>query len=462
MVLHFNLISVFLLCIGLMFWQAMLPGTWFVALAIMILAMLFMKRKKCLAAVDIVFVTAFLLNLWYMLFSWGNVRQYDYFNFYMHADYFVMHDFFVAKPVDYLQSVYFQPPLWGAICGAVTKLMMLLGKSKEAGFDFVRFINLFAISGAGIVFWRMISLFIAKENVRFFGFALFVFLPINAIMANLVNNDAMVYFLMTAVLYEAFLWYENGSWKQILIMSGLLFLGAMIKFSMLMIMPTLGILCLFKFINAKNKFSAKLWGQFVVLGLGAALGFLWGFMLLYHHLPLTPPPINNDYQNMSGYAFYERMFSVAKIGIPFVDLHHGELEPNVWLTLVKTSLFGEWAWQGLLWIYLLYAIGFVCAIAFIWSFFGLFNDKIGQDYAINFALVVLVFSVFAAWINFWLDYPYFCSTEFRYVIILLPAAMLWCMNFADHKKLPKTVGYASAVGITLLILARVMLYLHTI
>ena len=462
MILHFNLISVFLLCIGLMFWHALFAGTWFVALAVIVSAMLLMKRKKCLSAADIVFVTAFLLNLWYILFSWGNVRQYDYFNFFMHADYFVTHDFFINKPSDYLQSVYFQPPLWGAICGAVTKVMMLLGKTKEAGFDFVRFINLFAISGTGIIFWRMISLFIAKENVRFFGFALFLFLPINAIMANLVNNDAMVYFLMTATLYEAFLWYENGAWKQIYIMSGLLFLGAMIKFSALMIMPALGVLCLFKLINTKNKFSAKLWGQFVVLGLGAAIGFLWGFMLLYHHLPLTPPPINNDYQNMSSYAFFERMFSLEKIGIPFADLRGGQLEPNVWLTLVKTSLFGEWAWQGLLWAYLLYAIGMICAVLFIGSFFSLFNYKIGKDYAINFSLVVLVFSVFAAWINFWLEYPYFCSSEFRYVIILLPMAMLWFMNMLSAKKLPKTVDYALAVGITLLILARVMLYLHTI
>ncbi len=86
----------------------------------------------------------------------------------------------------------------------------------------------------------------------------------------------------------------------------------------------------------------------------------------------------------------------------------------------------------------------------------------GRDYALNLAVVMLVFSVFGAWANFWLEYPYFCSSEFRYAAILLPVSLLWFGNYLSQKSLPKAVSYALAGGLVLFVAARIMLYLHTI
>lgn len=76
--------------------------------------------------------------------------------------------------------------------------------------------------------------------------------------------------------------------------------------------------------------------------------------------------------------------------------------------------------------------------------------------------MVLVFSVLGAWANFWLEYPYFCSSEYRYVMILLPVSLLWLGNFLTQKSLPKAVGYVLAGGVALMVLAQFMLYLNTI
>ena len=462
MKLHFNLTGMFLFCVGLMLWQALFHLTGVVGMVSVCIMLFYLYWQNRLNWADGIFATSFLLNLWYVLSSWGHVRQYDYFNFFMHADYFVMHDFFVQSPISYLQSVYFQPPLWGLICGAVTKLMMIFGYSKEAGFDFVRFISLFAISGTGIIFWRMLDKFEIREKLGLVIFALFLFLPINGIAANLVNNDAMVYFLMLAIIWQSFLWYENSSWQSCFIIGGLLFVGTMIKFSALMVLPAIGVLGLFKLIKSENKLSLKLWGQFSFIGLGAVLGFLWGILLLYHHLPLTPPPLNNDFQNMESYTMLQRMFSFAYVGVPFADVRAGGIEPNVWLTLIKTSLFGEWTWQGIFWAYLLYGISIVWAVVFVWSLMYLPKLKFGKDYTFNCFFIVLLFSVLVAWINFWIDYPYFCSTEFRYVIILLPMGLLWLASFLSQKSLPKAFDYTFAGFVVLMIFARIMLYLHTI
>lgn len=127
------------------------------------------------SAADGILAAAFLFNLWYVLGSWGNVRQYDYYNFVMHTDYFLQNGFFLAAPAAYLQSVYFQPPLWGLVSAAVTKFCMWFGAGREAAFDSVRFVSLFCITGAGIVFWRLLREFKLKDGVRLGLFALFCF-----------------------------------------------------------------------------------------------------------------------------------------------------------------------------------------------------------------------------------------------------------------------------------------------
>lgn len=409
-----------------------------------------------------IFVLSFFMNVWYVVVSWGNVRQYDYFNFVMHADYFVQHGFFLSSPIAYLQSIYFQPPFWGGLAALVSKLCMLGGLTFAQGFDFVRLVSLLCVSGAAFLFWRLTELFLFKSNIRYVIFALFCFFPIHGILANLVNNDAMVYFLMIALMYMGYKWYLSGTWKDAAIVSGLFLLAGGVKFSGLMMLPAIGVLGMCRLIQAEKKFSLTLWGQFAVIGLGAILGFVWGWFLLYYHLPLVPPPQDVAFQDMSHFTLTERLFSVRQILIPFADVKIGGVEPNVFLALLKTSLFGEWAWALGVWSYLLYVLGGILAVLIVMSFFSVCRYKLGTDYAFNLFIVVLVFTVLVSWVYFWLEYPFFCSCEFRYVVILLPVSLLWLGNYLSQKSLPKAVDMALAGGVALFVIARFMLYLNTI
>ncbi len=457
MALHFNLKEVFLFCLGLMLWWFVLPYPLLGALGALT-GLLVWKRKE-ISFADMIFAVVLLMNVWYVLSSMGNVRQYDYFNFVMHADYFVQNDFFIRSPKMYLQSVYFQPPLWGAIAGACAKVGMLLGVEQfNAGFDGVRFISLFCVSGVMILFWRLLHEFHFKKEISGLLFALFLSFPSNTIVANLVNNDAMVYFLMMAIMVVAVAWEREGRWQQ----AGLLFCAGMVKFSGLMILPAVGGLGLSRLFKAKNKLAFSLWGQFGLIGLGALLGFAWGILLLIHHLPLVPPPQDVSFQSMAEYRLVERLFSFERIGVPLVHMVKGTFEPNVWLSLLKTSLFGEWNWKGATFVWIVYILGGMLACCLVISFGSLLKYPLGRDYSFNLFCVILVFSVFISWINFWLDYPYFCSTEFRYVQILLPVGLLWFGNYLNQKNLPKVVYCALASFIGLFIFARFMLYLNTI
>lgn len=461
MQLHFNLWYIFVFCMGLMVGQAICSNALILAIVLMLAYVGYLYKRKMLSFVDGIFGLSFLLNLWFCVTTSGNVYQYDYFNFYMHADYFIMNDFFVKNPKMYLSSVYFQPPLWGGIAGLVTNLMMVIGKTKEAGFDFIRFINLFAVSGAGIIFWRLIKKIEINDKVALWCFIFYGFFPTLSIFSGLVNNDAMTYFLMLSIVYLAFCWYEKGDWKNTFLIMLCLLLGGMIKFSALMVVAGLGVLILYKLLNNKKDYKHIL-SQSFVIGMGAILGFLWGFFLLYYNIPLVPPPNNNIYQDMSLLGITDRLFSLDTLFVPFVNVRAGILENNVWLSLIKTSLFGEWAWNNIVCAYVMYVIGIIFVIISVVSFFSLLKIKLGKDFAFNLFVVILIFAVIISWIGFWLEYQYFSSTEYRYVAILLPLSLLWIANWWQKICPPKWINYIMTGLIVVFVIAKFMLYLSTI
>ena len=454
MMLHFNLRSVWAISLGLAVWQVFIGQTLVYGAVAAAGYALFLKYRRRLSAADVVFLLSGVMNLWYVCASWGNVRQHDYYNFVMFADYFVTHNFFIAPFQSYLQSVFYHPPVWGLITGLFMNFLE---------FDAVRMVSFGAISGTSIIMWRLMVCLNIKEKIRVWLFLFFCFYPANGYMCNWVNNDALVYFLMTATVYQAFLWYEDCSFKRTFKVAGLLFISGMTKFSGLMVVPAIGILMLVKLLNSKPKMSAVLWGKFAIIGMGAVLGFAWGLFLLYFHLPLLPQPQDVVVQSMKGFTLYARLFDFSGILSPIVDFKGDyQIEPNVWLTLVKTSLFGEWGWSGKIWAEILYGLAFVWLLLAAIGFVYLFFKPINKDYAFNGCLVVLFFSVLTAWINFWLDYPYFCSTEFRYTAIFLPISVLWVGHWLQQKSLPRYMSYTLAGLCLLFIAARFMLYLHTI
>lgn len=461
--LHFNLRDMFAIVMVLLLWHLFLPYTLTAGVVICVAFMgLGWKYGVRPSLIDACFIAAFLLNLWYVLASWGNVRQYDYFNFVMHTDYFLQNDFFLTEPSAYLQSVYFQPPLWGGISALVTKFFMWLGATQNMGFDSVRFISLFCVTSAGILFWRLLNMFQFSEKLKITLFALFVFFPVHGLVANLVNNDALTYFLMMMMIYSGYKWHLEGKWSDCLCLSLALFLAGLVKFSGLMLVPALGVFGVFRLIQTEDKFNRQMWGQFMTITSATICGFVWGWFLLYHDFPLVPPPVNNNFQDLSAYSIGQRLLSLQNVFIPFADIRHGMTEPNVWLALIKTSLFGEWSWQGTVWAWILYALSGLFAVLCVVGFFALLTDKMGKDWSFNLFVVIAVFSVLIAWMNFWIEYPYFCSSEFRYVMILLPLSLLWLGHWWTQKSLPQYINYTLAGCIGIFILARFMLYLNTI
>ncbi len=464
MTLHFNLKNVFALSLILMFWHLLLSYTFLgVVICISLFAFYLKYCRQNFSSLDFGFAGAFLFNLWYILESWGNVRQYDYFNFVMHVDYFLKNEFFFSQPLSYFSSVYFQPPLWGFLSAVVTKLIILWEPSQALAFDYVRFVSLFCISASYIIFWRLFNIFDFRDNLKYCLWLLFCFFPIHTIFANLVNNDAPLYCCMLAIIYLAYRWYLFGEWKDTLFLALFICLAGLTKFSGLMLIPAIGVLMLFRLLNANDKLDAKMWLQFLVIVVAALLSFAWGWFLLFYDFPLVPPPVkNNDFQDLSSFSIWQRFTDFSSLSVIFADVRNGVSEPNVWLALIKTSLFGEWAWKYNIWAFILYFEAILLAFLSVLGGISLLFYKIGKDWSFNAFIIVTVFSVLAAWINFWIDYPFFCSSEFRYVIILFPLSLLGIANLLQNISLPRYLYYILTGLLGLFIFAKFMLYLSTI
>jgi len=462
MVLGFNLFFVFSFTVFLMLWHMVLPYTVGMGGIILGAYLGWRYKKGKLSIQDVIFALGFIFNLWYVVSLDINVRQYDYFNFFMQAFYFVENDFFIDGPLGYLKSAYYQPPFFVGIAGIITKIGMLFGMTREEGFDEARFISLFAVSGVYVIYWRFLNLFKFDKKVMLWVYAGFVFLSFHTILSGLNNNDALVYFFMVMILYKGYLWYCDASLENAFKVSLFVMFAGMTKFSGLMMMAYLGMLGLALLIERKNKFDAKLWVEFLVIGLGGIIGFSWGIFLLTHGVGLVPPPQSADYQLMSEYSIWQRLIDFSNINILFADVRNGVIEPNVWLSLIKTSIFGEWVWENVVFSYILYVINILFAVFFVYSFGGVFKYKIGNDFGLNLAVIVSVVAVLISWAMFWFKFPYFCSTEFRYVAILMPFGFLWLANFLTQKKLPKWGNVTLAVLSVLFVFAKVIVYLSTI
>ena len=462
MTLGFNLISILGITIFFMLWHMILPYTVCVGVLGFVCYLGWLYKKGKLSTQDIIFSIGFVFNLWYVCRLDINIRQYDYFNFFMQAFYFVENDFFINESKSYLKSVYYQPPFFAGVAGVITKIGILLGKTREEGFDEARFISLYSISGIYVIMWRFLNLFKFDRKIVLWAWGMFVFLPIHTIFAGLNNNDPLVYLFMMLILYQGYLWYINDSIKKAFVLGILLVFTGMTKFSGLMMVAYLGMLGFSLLLERSNKFDKKLWCQLFIIGLGAVIGFSWGIFLLYHNVGLVPPPQDVGYQVMSNYNIWQRISDFSGICVLFADVRNGGVEPNVWLSLVKTSIFGEWTWGNVFFAYVLYVVNIIFALLFVYSFCGLFKYSLGKNYGLNLAVIVSVLAVFVSWALFWIEFPYFCSTEFRYVVVLVPLAFLWLINFITQKKLPKLVCVTLAVLSVLFVIAKTIVYLGTI
>ena len=220
----------------------------------------------------------------------------------------------------------------------------------------------------------------------------------------------------------------------------------MTKLSIGLIAFPLGFLLIVKLIKdlKAKKEGGKTFANLAVFGLISVPLGLWyqirNYMLF--KVPLTYVlRSDNRYQDVSRYTPVQRLFGFY--GFPIEDYYiklgsDGEQDYNIFITEVKTLLFGEDNYRddftmSMAGYALLIALLILILAATAGFVISLIKAKKSADIWPGLAMVILAVTQVGSIITFSLKYPHICSMNFRYSTPLILCGVLFYTKIADIK-----------------------------
>ena len=288
--------------------------------------------------------------------------------------------------------------------------------------------------------------------------AIIAFSPVFYRLSAMTNNDPMAYFfIFLGILFTA-KWLHKPTVGNIVVIALAIGLGMASKMTAaLLAFPVAGVFFYRLFVSIKQKKAFSLIPSFLLfavivfpIGLyfpirsyllyGQPLTYVWHN--LNHHLLVT-----NDSAWSRFFSFPVDQLTHSLFEILWDDSIYGQ-DYNIYTSLMKSFLYGEFAFgnfvlAGALMIFNFFLVitMFISMMSFVFN--GLFDKKINNQETIFF-FGGLGLTFFVSYIQFNLTYPYACTMDFRYVVvILLPIALLVATGYqktqtqTEHPKLKR-------------------------
>lgn len=362
---------------------------------------------------------------------------------------------------------YYHPPLHHII-GAIFYWFC-----NSLGFIFTRFAESLqfvtsAYSALALVTWyKILDHLDLDKGALLIPLAIIAFHPNGWLMGACLNNDMLMWLLVTVCLLYLIKWYKNPTTKNIAMMALTLGLGMMTKLSAVFIAPIILIIFIYRLINKGNGCGyAPIIRQYSVfaclsipLGMWYPVRNLIKFGQSFGHVPLLPKTYS---QYIGVIPFIQRLFGISSgmFQSPYV-LWEG-VDYNFFIKVQKTALFDEASWltetdsyamlAGLLSI-VNYAVVLVslASIAYV-----LMKMPRNNKYVIFVAIAVYYLILTASHINFSYLFPFQCTNDIRYVAInigigaLFIAQMLRIVDIRRHKEVIKKSHTPKMLPLTLL------------
>lgn len=416
----------------------------------------------------LIFLASFILRLGYIAYTPYNVRQHDVYNFYEdgsgsgHARY-ILWFFKESKLPDFDPREiwqFYHPPLHHIISGLWLRFLNLFGFSFVRLAESVQVLTLFYSCSCTIIFWRILGQLKVKGSAKLTAFLLMAFNPSFVIFSGSINNDILsITFMLLAVLYTI-KWYNNQSFKNIIILAFAIGLAMMSKLSAALVAPAVAVVFLYCLVkNFKTEWK-KLFSQFFVFGLICIpLGLWWSirnfvlFKVPFGYVPL----IASDVDQYIGFnSVFKRLFDfrLNDVFMAWGENRGGFFEYNPILSLFKTSLFGEFrlnesvAGEAIMpFANILFYFNILITLV---AFFAMIYLLVKKGISTQFKLFSSCFyiTVAVSYIQFCFNYPHTCTMNIRYatpliILGLIPLSLLLKENI--FKKIIARTVEASAV-----------------
>lgn len=451
-----------------------------------------MKNKKTIlsAMVVIAFIVGVALKIYYIRYTPVWIRQHDVIGFGAeegHAAYieYILNNRALPDFDPRTLWAFFQPPLHHIISaiflGINYALSINAGKAQE-NLQILPFIYMVGVMIFTVLIYKQFekeindnrtteSVDLSKKS--FFGkmdcfgdYGLFIVLcvvavhPIYTIMSGSINNDALSLVLAVVSLYLSILWYRNGKITTIALMGFTIGLSMMAKLTGGLVAVPIGTLMIIRLLDA-IKSQKKTTGsdlkkvneagnsklsvlniiiEYVVFAvIVAPIGLYWTIRnIILWNMPVNYIPGVGE-QLSAGMSKWDRIFNITvNSPYPMVEGKNADYsEFNVIISLIKTSLFGEWDYSEysskitiLAWG--LFVIGIILiAVCLIATFYMTFSKNSGLCLEGRVVLFLTWITYLIAYLSFALSYNNFSAEDFRYGAVCIAIEGIFLGLFAN-------------------------------
>ncbi|MBO4902004.1 MAG: glycosyltransferase family 39 protein [Lachnospiraceae bacterium] len=391
-----------------------------------------------------VMISGIFVKLCYILYTHVAQRQHDVVDFHVgegqaaYIEYFVSH---LRLPDFDPRSIwgFFQPPLHHILSGIWMRINLFLGLSERQAQENVQVLTFFYMGALMLLTYEICRELKMNERASCIAVSIVSLHPIFILLSGSINNDALSLVLMVFALYLAIVWYKRPKVITIVLLALSIGFAMFAKLSGGLIAPAVAALFLHKLIKEKDA-RLKIFLQYVVFGvICVPVGLFWTVRnKLLYDMPLNYiPGVGQQFENVT---FADRFFDfhMGTVFPAMIENGADYYEHNIFLALMKTSLFGEYdysqQWGGFtVPAVLLFVSALILAGLALFATVMLLlpkDTRLKSEWKWLFG--VLYVTVVGSYLSFALSYSNFSAQDFRYGAIAIVAEALLLGIYAGN------------------------------
>lgn len=372
---------------------------------------------------------------------------------------------------------FFQPPLHHIISAITLFISGCLGFSEGQSQENIQIITALYMIGVLILSASIYKKFSENTEDKKIGPIVAMLIiavhPMFTIMAGSINNDALALFLSVLALYFAIRWYENPSIIKIVPVALSIGFAMTAKLTGGLVAVPIGILMLIKLVEGvkelpgfKGSKLSKIIFQYAIFAVIVfPIGLWWSIRnIIKWDMPINYiPPVGE--QLPEDISLFRRIFDFKLSGVyPAIEgKNAGYSEFNVIISIIKTSLFGEWDFSEvshkltlLSWGLFVFAI-VLAVIGLIATVYMTFSKNSGLMLEARVVLFGTWITYLMAYLSFALGYNNFSAEDFRYAAICIVCEGIYTGLFYERIS-SKVLKRIIIGGSTIFALLSVMVY----
>lgn len=396
-----------------------------VALGVLIAIWYAQKRLGGFRLLAVILAAGLVLRIGYMLYTPFTLRGHDIgeINGYQNAAY-IANLFLYGRLPSSNAGLFYHPPVAFALDAFVMHLYAFFtpGQGIAQLMEAAKLAPAFASCALLVVCLRLFREMGLPRRAILFAMGILAFQPTFFILSSSVNNDMLTIFWMAASLLYTVKWYKNRSMRNILVLAVLIALAITTKVSGALVAPlTAAVFCKAFFEQKRNGPIRGLLRQFGVFFVVCLPLGLW--YAVRNHVLFGQPfgyvlPMNSNgplYIGMHSFASRFLAFPFARLFSPLFCNPYGDY--NLWVYVVKCSLFGEFTFQNdaLFYARPLLVLNLILILfslaAMVWVLRADDMPRLPR-----FLLGGLWFLEIGSFLVFNIKYPFGCTMDFRYIV----------------------------------------------